>query len=540
MKNTNNNGGILNLNINLLCNEYNNTTSLMGENNNDSQSSLDYSKDYSINSIEESSFIVTKKKKRKPKDEMKYVENSPNGKFSRTDQKSYSEKYHISYSGIDNDRGCKIIWHELNVSSLDEEKTENLFNELQRLKTISKEDCLNTITEVWLREDKRVIVFITDCFGMGTLRQYLTKIGKQKLKVIKGWICILLRSLTFLHMGNLVFGDLNSSRILFNGITGNLAIKDLFVASDVFYKSYNEKPYEIFAPNYMCPELITQLKVNEKSDVYSLAMVIIEVITLEIPYADVASDKEIMGKIGRGELPQVFNRIMDENVKKFLLKMLAYEPEKRASIEDLLNDDFLKIGKEDFQIVKVKSGRYKKLKNRLNYQQEDFNFKNFIVSKDFKEDPYNGDDIENIKTNDQRIFFDDNDDNNRNIKSSKGKQETIEKEVKEYENLAAKSDSDDDEEIALNHNGVYDNSYHIVDDDYNVHLKILINEEGKVNEIQFTYNLLKDSIDSLMEEIKSEFNLNHDNLNHIYETLKKVHIYSKLCKDLELLPNNSF
>ena len=124
MKNTNNNGGILNLNINLLCNEYNNTTSLMGENNNDSQSSLDYSKDYSINSIEESSFIVTKKKKRKPKDEMKYVENSPNGKFSRTDQKSYSEKYHISYSGIDNDRGCKIIWHELNVSSIDDEKTE--------------------------------------------------------------------------------------------------------------------------------------------------------------------------------------------------------------------------------------------------------------------------------------------------------------------------------------------------------------------------------------------------------------------------------
>jgi hypothetical protein len=67
----------------------------------------------------------------------------------------------------------------------------------------------------------------------------------------------------------------------------------------------------------------------------------------------------------------------------------------------------------------------------------------------------------------------------------------------------------------------------------------LIKEEGKVNEIQFTYNLLKDSIDCLMEEIKREFNLSKDNLNHIYETLKKVHIYSKLCKDLELLPNNS-
>ena len=43
-----------------------------------------------------------------------------------------------------------------------------------------------------------------------------------------------------------------------------------------------------------------------------------------------------------------------------------------------------------------------------------------------------------------------------------------------------------------------------------------------------------------MEEIKHEFNLSEDNLNKIYETLKKVNIYSKLCKDLELLPNNSF
>ena len=62
----------------------------------------------------------------------------------------------------------------------------------------------------------------------------------------------------------------------------------------------------------------------------------------------------------------------------------------------------------------------------------------------------------------------------------------------------------------------------------------------KVSEIQFTYNLLKDTIDSLMEEIKHEFNLNEDNLNRIYETLKKVNIYSKLCHDLELLQNNSF
>lgn len=157
--------------------------------------------------------------------------------------KKYYEKHHIAYSGLDNDRGCEIIWHELNVSSIDDEKTDNLFKELCRLKLISKEDCLNTITEVWLRDDKRVIVFITDCFGMGTVRQYLERIGKQKLKVIKGWITTLLRSLTFLHESRLIFGDLNCSRILFNGTIGTLAIKDLFVATDVFYESFCEKAY---------------------------------------------------------------------------------------------------------------------------------------------------------------------------------------------------------------------------------------------------------------------------------------------------------
>ena len=69
----------------------------------------------------------------------------------------------------------------------------------------------------------------------------------------------------------------------------------------------------------------------------------------------------------------------------------------------------------------------------------------------------------------------------------------------------------------------------------------MINENGKVSEIQFTYNLLKDNVESLMEEIKNEFNINEQNLNYIYLSLKKVHIYSKFINKFNnILPNNSF
>ena len=536
----------VNVNTNIIKNDIithnNNQQHKSGKSNNES-SSFDLSKENSRNSFEESSFVVTKRRRlRKYKDdEINYVENSPNKKYSRTDIKTYSEKYHIAYSGLDNDRGREIVWHELNVSSIDDITTENVYNEIQRLKTISKEDCLNTITDVWLRDDKRVIVIITECFGIGTLRQYLSKIGKQKLKVIKGWIINILRSLTFLHSANLIFVDLNCSRILFNGTLGTLAIRDLFVGSDTFYQSYNEKPYELFPLNCMCPELITTLKVNEKSDIYSLGMVIIEVITLEIPYSDLDTEKELMDKKIKGELPSAFYRIMDEGVKAFLMKMLAYEPEQRCDIKTLLNDDFLKITKDDYRIIKVKSGKYKKRKQKKqNYEGggDEFNLKNYVLYKEFKEEPYN-DEMRNVIQQKQRIVNNHNKRNNTHKEEHTEQHQHVEKEIKEYENLAAKYNSEDYGEGE--HNGMYDNTYEykIVDEDYNVHLKLLIKEEGKVNEIQFTYNLLKDSIDCLMEEIKREFNLSKDNLNHIYETLKKVHIYSKLCKDLELLPNNS-
>lgn len=66
------------------------------------------------------------------------------------------------------------------------------------------------------------------------------------------------------------------------------------------------------------------------------------------------------------------------------------------------------------------------------------------------------------------------------------------------------------------------NFFPIFDNDYNVKLKFYVNEGGKSHMIGFTYNLLKDNIDTLMSELQSFFNLNEENLKNIYESLKKI------------------
>ncbi len=43
-----------------------------------------------------------------------------------------------------------------------------------------------------------------------------------------------------------------------------------------------------------------------------------------------------------------------------------------------------------------------------------------------------------------------------------------------------------------------------------------------------------------MDEIQYEFNFSSENLNHIYETLKKISIYSKFYGNSDILHDNSF
>ena len=507
------------------------------------ESFLNFSSNLDNNNNEDDSFIESnfnfiskikntkKNKNNNNNNNVNLNEISPNKKYNKLNIPTFIEKYHIAYKGMDNDRGCEIIWNEIDVSSLKNKTKENLFNEILRLKNISKEDCLNSIIDCWKKEtenNKTYIVFITECFGIGTLRDYLLKFDKQKLNVIKGWIITLLRSLIFLHNSNLFYIDLNSTRVLFNGNLGTIAIKDLFTASKIFQENLH-----VFEYNFLAPEIIIKNESNEKSDIYSLGMLIIEIITLEIPYSECEDENEVINKKINGKFPNSFYRIMDENIKKFLMKMICFEVDNRLNANELLKDEFLKISKDDYRFIKVKSSKYrKKYKESFMMLNDDekISFKNLLIFKDFKEKPYDNEE-ENEYNQKKKIL-------NDIINNYTGNNNYIKK-LNNNININNNNNNDDESDDENEEDSFED--IEIFDDKYNINLKFMINENGKVSEIQFTYNLLKDNVESLMEEIKNEFNINEQNLNYIYLSLKKVHIYSKFINKFNnILPNNSF
>jgi len=91
-------------------------------------------------------------------------------------------------------------------------------------------------------------------------------------------------------------------------------------------------------PEFMAPELYEE-DYTEMVDIYSFGMLVLEMVTLEIPYSEYDNVAKIYKKVTSGVRPQSLNKIKDAEVKTFIEKCLAQSRD-RPSAEELLKDPF--------------------------------------------------------------------------------------------------------------------------------------------------------------------------------------------------------
>lgn len=60
------------------------------------------------------------------------------------------------------------------------------------------------------------------------------KIGKQKLKVIKSWLKMILYGLEYLHKQDIILTNLNCGRIFYNGNNGIVCIGEIYLSSKIY------------------------------------------------------------------------------------------------------------------------------------------------------------------------------------------------------------------------------------------------------------------------------------------------------------------
>ncbi|RHZ82753.1 hypothetical protein Glove_103g12 [Diversispora epigaea] len=170
---------------------------------------------------------------------------------------------------------------------------DNTFYSLAVCHGLTKDPSTNDYMLVLMRYDNDLRHFLKDNYQTLTLLQKYRIIYDLAYRLIQ------------IHEKNIMHRDLHSGNILYNAPTLQWFISDLGLsgpADKPLNSIYGNLPY--VAPEVYCGQIYTI-----KSDIYSIGILMWEVITSEIPYGDHEHDSDLAFAIASGYRPTIYENI---------------------------------------------------------------------------------------------------------------------------------------------------------------------------------------------------------------------------------------
>uniref|UniRef100_A0A1I8GJ15 non-specific serine/threonine protein kinase n=1 Tax=Macrostomum lignano TaxID=282301 RepID=A0A1I8GJ15_9PLAT len=148
-----------------------------------------------------------------------------------------------------------------------------------------------------------------------------------------------LQALSFLHSNGVIHRDIKSDSILFCR-TGHVKLSDFGFCAQVSPELPRRKSL-VGTPYWMAPELIARSPYGTEVDVWSLGVMIVEMIDGEPPYFNEAP-VQAMRRIRDQQAPRLqFSRPVPPELADFLGRTMARDPKQRATADELLRHPFI-------------------------------------------------------------------------------------------------------------------------------------------------------------------------------------------------------
>lgn len=195
----------------------------------------------------------------------------------------------------------------------------------------------------------KVNIFMEYCEG-GSLASLLEHGRIEDEMVTQIYTLQLVEGLSYLHQSGVVHRDIKPENILldFNGVikyvdfgAAKIIAKN---GSKVATESKNNINAMIGTPMYMAPEAITGTCHGKfgSDDIWSLASVVLEMVTGRRPWANLDNEWAIMYQVAAGHVPQFpTKKEMSNSGRKFLSRCLIQDANKRATAVELLVDPWI-------------------------------------------------------------------------------------------------------------------------------------------------------------------------------------------------------
>ncbi|QRW21142.1 Tyrosine kinase family catalytic domain protein [Rhizoctonia solani] len=189
-----------------------------------------------------------------------------------------------------------------------------------------------------------VIIFKDYSFGMvsewmenGNLHEYLRK----NRKVDRIQMCVQVASgLAYMHRHNMVHGDVKAVTDI--SPQGTVKLTDFGLSSmSSASLAFSATSSQSGSIRWAAPELLSATECKTKrSDIYALAMTILEVFTTDVPYPQCQWDFQVMNKVTQGVLPtrpidQLKNDKLGDTLWQLLVNCWSRNPYARPTIEEV-------------------------------------------------------------------------------------------------------------------------------------------------------------------------------------------------------------
>ncbi len=245
--------------------------------------------------------------------------------------------YKVHDTEIKEKVALKLIKSEISV---DRKTIQRFQNELKFARKISHRN----VCRMYDLNKEAGSYFITMEFVSGEdLKSFIRRSGNLTISKgidIAGQIC---EGLAEAHRLGIVHRDLKPSNIMIDN-DGNARIMDFGIARSVEGKGITGAGVMIGTPEYMSPEQVEGKDVDQRSDIYSLGVILYEMLTGRVPFeGETALNIAVKQKTETPKNPREFNELISENLSSVILKCLEKEKEKRYQSASELRSELLNI-----------------------------------------------------------------------------------------------------------------------------------------------------------------------------------------------------